>query len=227
MYFSQFLFRVFASYIDFSLVKQRFCGILSVTGFHTRSNPVFFCGLYGVFRILNIKMEFFMDKQALKRLSFSALVAAMYAGATLLFAPLSFGALQCRFSEALCILPFVYPESAWGLFIGCLLANLMSGNLFDVIFGSLATLLSSLCIAAIGKRGHSKRKQLFACCMPVLINALIVGAIITGEYEGKHIFQNLGLYALNAAYIALSEALVMFLLALPLLDFLIKKSIFK
>ena len=165
-----------------------------------------------------------MDKQALKRLSFSALVAAMYAGATLLFAPLSFGALQCRFSEALCILPFVYPESVWGLFIGCLLANLMSGNIFDVIFGSLATLLSALCIAAIGKRGQSGRNRLFACCMPVLFNAVIVGAVITGEYEGKQISENLGLYALNAGYIALGEALVMFALSLPLLRLLMKKE---
>ena len=53
---------------------------------------------------------------------------------------LTFGPVQCRFSEALTVLPFLYPASAWGLFIGCIVSNLLSpyGPL-DLIFGSAAT----------------------------------------------------------------------------------------
>ena len=165
------------------------------------------------------------QKQTLKQISVCALVAAMYAAATLLFAPLSFGALQCRVSEALCIIPFILPESVWGLFIGCFIANLISGNIFDIVFGSLATLLAALCTAALGKRGSTRRNRVLACLMPVIFNALIVGAVITAGYEGKAISENFGLYALNAGYIALGEAPVMFVLGLPLLKFLTKRFI--
>ena len=82
-----------------------------------------------------------------RKLAAAAVTGAAYAALTMLLAPISYGAIQCRVSEVLCILPFFIPCTAWGLFAGCAIANLLSAaGIFDVIFGSLATLLAALCL---------------------------------------------------------------------------------
>ena len=74
----------------------------------------------------------------------AAAIAAIYVVLTLLFAPLSYGEVQVRFSEALTILPYFTPAAVPGLFIGCLIANFLGGAVLpDVIFGSLATLIGA------------------------------------------------------------------------------------
>ncbi|MBR2131180.1 MAG: QueT transporter family protein [Oscillospiraceae bacterium] len=91
---------------------------------------------------------------------------------------LTFGPVQCRFSEALTVLPFLYPASAWGLFIGCIVSNLLSpyGPL-DLIFGSAATLMAGLLTARC-------RRRWLAALPPVLCNAVIVGAVIAFQEVG-------------------------------------------
>ena len=74
-----------------------------------------------------------------------AIIAAMYVALTLIFAPISFGAVQVRIAEVLTILPMFTPAAIPGLFIGCLIANGIGGGiLLDVIFGSIATLLGAV-----------------------------------------------------------------------------------
>ena len=68
-------------------------------------------------------------------LAAAAIVGAAYAVLTMALAPISYGAIQLRISEVLCILPYFMPCTAWGLFIGCAAANLLTGNVFDIIFG--------------------------------------------------------------------------------------------
>ena len=73
----------------------------------------------------------------------AAIIGALYAVLTMVLAPISYGPVQFRVSEVLCILPFFMPCTSWGLFIGCIVANLMSAaGLLDVVFGSLATLIT-------------------------------------------------------------------------------------
>ena len=108
-----------------------------------------------------------------RSLCLSALIAALYAALTLLLAPISYGALQCRISEAMTILPILLPQAIPGLFVGCLIANLYTGLLTDVIFGSLATLL-----AATGTFLLRKRPLLAAAC-PVAANGVIVGLVLS------------------------------------------------
>ena len=108
-----------------------------------------------------------------RSLCLSALIAALYAALTLLLAPISYGAIQCRISEAMTILPILLPQSIPGLFIGCVISNLYTGMLTDVIFGSLATLL-----AALGTYLLRKRPLLAAAC-PVAANAVIVGLVLS------------------------------------------------
>ena len=160
-------------------------------------------------------------------LAAAAIVGAAYAVLTMALAPISYGAIQLRVSEVLCILPYFMPCTAWGLFIGCAVANLLTGNIFDIIFGSLATLAAALLTAAIGRRKHSLANSALACLMPVVFNALVVGAVITAAYEGMNLFQHFGVFALNAAYVGLGEAIVLYVLGLPLMRYLPGKKFFK
>lgn len=107
----------------------------------------------------------------------SAIIAALYAALTLIVAPLSYGPVQCRISEALTILPIFTLAAVPGLFIGCLVANLYTGSVLDVIFGSLATLL-----AAVWTRSLRNRPVL-ATAPPVLVNAVVVGLVLSLTIE--------------------------------------------
>ena len=75
----------------------------------------------------------------------AAAIAAIYVVLTVAFAPISFGEVQIRFAEALTILPFFTPAAVPGLFVGCLIANILGGAILpDIIFGSLATLIGAV-----------------------------------------------------------------------------------
>ena len=79
------------------------------------------------------------------RITQGAVIAALYVVLTMVFAPISFGPVQVRIAEALCIMPMFTPAAIPGLFIGCLIANLIGGGIMlDVIFGSLATLIGAV-----------------------------------------------------------------------------------
>lgn len=108
-----------------------------------------------------------------RNLTVSAIIAALYAAITLLFAPISYGPVQFRVSEALTLLPVLFPQAIPGLTLGCLIANLLgSATPWDVIFGTLATLL-----AAVLTRSFRKNIWL-AAAAPVVCNAIIVGLVL-------------------------------------------------
>jgi uncharacterized membrane protein len=113
------------------------------------------------------------DKQKILRLARGAMLAAIYAALTVALAPVSFGAIQFRISEAMTVLPWLYPEAVPGVFAGCLIANLIAGNgLPDVVFGSLATLLAAMLSRRV-------RNKWLVPLPPVIINALVVGAVLS------------------------------------------------
>ena len=112
-----------------------------------------------------------------RSLCVSAVIAALYAAMTLLLAPISYGPIQLRLSEAMTLLPILLPQAVPGLFVGCLIANLYTGMLTDIIFGSLATLL-----AAIGTYALRKKPFLAAAC-PVTANAVIVGLVLSMSFN--------------------------------------------
>jgi uncharacterized membrane protein len=112
------------------------------------------------------------------KLVFAALVGAIYAAITIAFAPISYGQLQVRVSEALTLLPFFSSYSVWGLFAGCIIANIFGGaGIIDVVFGSLATLVAASLTYYIGK-SNLKYKRILAPMPPVVINAVVVGLIL-------------------------------------------------
>ena len=111
--------------------------------------------------------------QATRRLARGAVIAALYTALTLLLAPISYGQFQVRLSEAMTLLPILLPEAVPALAVGCLLSNILGGcTIFDIVFGTLATLLAALCTRRL--RG----KFWLAAAMPVLFNGVIVGAVI-------------------------------------------------
>lgn len=106
----------------------------------------------------------------------AAMIAALYVLLTYLSSilGLSSGAVQLRFSEALCVLPLFTPAAVPGLFLGCLLSNLLTtAVIWDILFGSLATLLG-----ALGTFALRRRSVYLAPIPPILANTLIVPAII-------------------------------------------------
>ena len=106
-----------------------------------------------------------------------ALIAAAYAVLTLAFPVLSYGPIQIRISEALCVLPFFMGEAIWGLTIGCFVANLIGVSLgvtlpWDVLIGTLATLIA-VCIT---RKIHIK----WLLPLPAIVsNAVLVGMMLT------------------------------------------------
>ena len=157
----------------------------------------------------------------------AAVVGALYAVLTMVLAPISYGALQFRVSEVLCILPFFMPSTAWGLFVGCIVANLMStAGVLDVVFGSLATLITCLCIAWCGKMGNTLKARLLACFMPVIWNGLIVCATLTIALAGLNPLTHFGAFLVFAGEVALGELGVMYIIGLPLMTYLPKQRFF-
>ena len=115
--------------------------------------------------------------QTTRKLTRGAIIAALYAALTLLLAPISYGEMQIRLSEALTLLPVMLPEAVPALAIGCLLANVLGGcTIFDIVFGTLATLLAAICTRCLRSRLR------LASAMPVLFNGVIVGAVVHFAY---------------------------------------------
>lgn len=142
----------------------------------------------------------------------AALIAAIYTVVTVAIAPYSYGIFQFRVSEALTVLPAVMPSAIPGLFIGCLVSNIVGGyGLVDMICGSIATLF-----AAILSRKLRKYPYLVPL-PPVIFNGVIVGGYLQMLY-----FQDMPLPA-AMGWVALGEVLACYLLGYPLLLLLTKR----
>ena len=163
------------------------------------------------------------------------MIAALYAAATLicmlLLQGLAWGPVQFRISEAICVVAVLTPAAIPGLTAGCIIANLanmaISGTgalgLLDVVFGSTATLIGAVLCWKL-----RERPALAIGCF-VAANALIVPAYL------PILLQGLGFYtipfttiSLDGAYLpmylfgvvatGIGEALVIYVLGLPLLE---------
>lgn len=141
-----------------------------------------------------------------KNIAISGIIAALYAVMAYFSSVfgIAYGPIQCRFSEALCVLPFLTPAAVPGLFLGCLVANLLSPyGALDIVFGSLATLLAAVWTQRI-------HRKWLAPLPPVVCNAIIVGAVVTVQQVPMELFW--GTFAYNALTIGLGEALACYVL---------------
>ena len=176
------------------------------------------------------------------RIAHTGMIAAVYAAATLVallaLQGLAWGPVQFRISEAVCVLAVLTPAAVPGLTLGCALANLIALavngtgalGLLDVVFGSLATFIGALWCWKMRERPR------IALLGPVIANALIVPAYL------PLLLQGMGFYtipftsiALDGAYVpmylfglvatGIGEALVMYVLGMPLLAALKRSGI--
>ncbi len=149
-----------------------------------------------------------------RKIVFGAMIAALYAALTLLVYPWAFGPLQLRVAEALTVLPFLFPAAVPGLFVGCLLVNLIGGfGMLDIVFGSLATLIAGVMTAKI-------KNPYLAPLPPVLVNALVIGWVMTQAFIGTPDAQPYWVFALQVGG---GQLLACYGLGLPLLLVLRKR----
>lgn len=139
----------------------------------------------------------------------AAMIAAIYATLTLVLLPYSYGVMQIRVSEALTILPFFTPAAIPGLFIGCLVSNLMSPyGMIDMICGSAASLL-----AAIGSY-MLRSRPILVPLPPIVANGIIVGSMLYFAY-------GVDITLLGCIlWVGLGELLACYVIGYPLLKYL-------
>ena len=119
-----------------------------------------------------------MKKTSTTMIAHGAMIAALYVALCMVFQPISYGEVQFRIAEALTILPFFTPAAIPGLFVGCIISNLLGGGVvIDVIFGSIATL-----IGAVGTRMLRNSNPFLAPVPPILANALIIPFVLRYGY---------------------------------------------
>ena len=160
-------------------------------------------------------MHSLFSRRNTKNLCLSALIAALYAALTLAFQPISYGAVQFRISEALTLLPVLFPQAVPGLTLGCLISNLfnpMGATVYDVVFGTLATLIAAVLTWRM-------RASIWVRALPpVLCNAGIVGLVLTYAY-------GIDMLWMNMLTVGLGEAVVCYVLGVPMIKLLSRQDL--
>ena len=140
------------------------------------------------------------------------MIAALYIALTMIFQPISFGAIQFRIAEALTLMPIMTVDAVPGLFVGCLLGNWMGGGIwFDVALGSVATLLAAICTRKF------RDKPPLAAIFPTVFNGLIVGPVVYFAYvlaPGDPV--NIPTLLFTMGTVAFGELVVCYALGLPM-----------
>ncbi len=118
-----------------------------------------------------------MKKRTLQ-LCRASIIAALYVVLTYLSAALGLatGPIQLRLSEILCVLPIFTPAAIPGLFVGCLLSNILYGNILEILLGALATLVGACGSYYLGKT----RMKWLAVLPPIVSNTLMIPFIYIG-----------------------------------------------
>lgn len=176
-----------------------------------------------------------MKHKQIERLVVISLIGALYTVCTLAFAPISFGAVQFRVSEALTLLPLLSPTSIWGLVFGCFLSNLIGFftglnpiGLIDAVVGTAATLFAALCTYVIGRLPIKRWAQLLLAPLPpVLFNGVIVGLELSFVFGGEPGQSFAALFAFHGLSVAAGEAVVCYTLGILLLSALLHRQFYR
>jgi len=151
------------------------------------------------------------NRQLTRFIVFNGIVAALYVVLTYFLAPISYGPVQARISEAMTIFPIFSFNMIPGITLGCLISNLLNpDNLgpVDIIGGTLATLLAGLCSRFIGKKNIW-----LGIIPPIVFNGVIVGGYLPFLIMETVTWQEVLLTMLS---VAAGEAAVLVVLGLPL-----------
>lgn len=148
-----------------------------------------------------------MKNKKILFLTQAALIAALYVVLTLLSNALGLASMQIqvRFSEALTILPYFTTAAIPGVFVGCLMSNLLAGGaLLDILFGSLATLIGAVCTYLL------RRFKWLTPIPPIVSNTLIIPFVLKYAYGIEPIW--LSFITVGAGELISAGVLGMFLL---------------
>jgi len=169
------------------------------------------------------------SKLSIRKIAVAGAIAALYAALTMSLGFISYGPIQFRIAEALTILPFFFPFSIWGLFIGCIIANLMSPYPLDIIIGPIASLIAGFCTMKLGKiNRESTPIKALACFPPVIVNAIFIGAMIAAFTVGtSDVGVFLTAFAINGLQVGLGQFVILYALGLPLMIYLPKSGVFE
>ena len=146
------------------------------------------------------KMQKMQSRQSLIYICQAGIIAALYTAITIIIGPFGSSAIQCRISEALCVLPFFTPAAIPGVAIGCLVSNIATSCVWeDVLFGTLATL-----IGAIGSR--LLRRIWWLMPLPTVVaNTLIVPFVLSYAYHAPEgipfLMMTVGIGEVISAYV--------------------------
>ena len=158
-----------------------------------------------------------MKKLNTRQIALNGIVAGLYAAITILTASFAYGNIQFRISEALMMLLLFEPHLTIGLTIGCLIANLFSTvSVLDIVIGTAATLLACLLTTRI-------KKPWLAPLPTILVNAVMVGAMLSAVFMPASEFWK-GL-AVFGAEVGAGEAVVLYILGIPLYQFIRKTKL--
>ncbi len=157
-----------------------------------------------------------MNNKKILHLAQGAMIGAIYAAATYLSAifGIAYGGIQFRFSEALTVLSVFTPAAIPGLTIGCIIGNIASPyGVWDIVFGSLATLLSALCARKL-RNMKLGTLPILSILMPVIFNAVIIGAEIAILMPSGN--SGFGFFVISALQVGAGELAVCLAGGIPL-----------
>ena len=164
-----------------------------------------------------------------KKLVRCALIAAIYAAISLALAPITYGPMQARVSEALTLLPIFTPDAILGVTLGCFLTNLVGVftganilGVLDIVFGTTATLCAAVCTHKLAKV-RTAGLPLAAAIPPVLVNAIVIGAELTWLI-GPH---TLSMFLVQAAWVAVGQIVSCCFIGIPLMRIIEKTPALK
>ncbi len=179
-----------------------------------------------------------MNHSKIQFIARAGVIAALYVALTYLTYSFAYGEIQVRVSEALVVLPYIFPEAIWGVTIGCFIANIASPfGPIDMVFGTSFTLIAALITYWLGK---TKKPPYLAPIPPIVVNAFGVSFYVTtllgvlnknGELTIQkskafsYVFSHFAFkpYIVGALWIGIGEAIATIVLGLPLLYFFLKR----
>ena len=146
-----------------------------------------------------------------KSLFNTSIICAMYVVLCMVLEPLSFGVIQFRISELLCLLSIEFPYAIIANTLGCLIANMILGGLgiIDTVVGSLATLLACT-LAYLLRNKRYNNLPILSCLSIVITNGILIGI------ELGIITNNLNMILITILQITVSEFIIIMIIGLPI-----------
>ncbi len=145
-----------------------------------------------------------MKKSRTLLIARTAVICALYVALTYAFMSVAYGPIQIRIGEGLTLLPLIYPESIFALFLGCVLSNIASPfGFYDISIGSVTTLLAAICTYFIGKLIKNKPlKLILGGLPPILFNALFLPLMwLLFDLDTGYVMNMLSILATQAIFV--------------------------